>query len=67
LEPLVLRGEQVVLRPYREDEIDAVLAAMRTVLDRAGFELEAILRAFMPEGAGRADYALYALTAAPAR
>jgi RimJ/RimL family protein N-acetyltransferase len=41
--------------------------AMRTVLERVGFELEGILRGFMPDGAGRVDYALYALTGASGR
>lgn len=38
-------------------------AAMRGALEKAGFALEGTLRAFMPDGAGRADYALYAVTA----
>lgn len=36
--------------------------AMRRVLERLGFACEGVMRAFMPEGAGRTDYALYAMT-----
>jgi hypothetical protein len=36
---------------------------MRRALERAGFDFEGVMRAFMPEGDGRADYALYARTA----
>ena len=39
-------------------------AAMRNVLERVGFTFEGVLRSFMPEPAGRADYALYAITRA---
>jgi RimJ/RimL family protein N-acetyltransferase len=35
---------------------------MRRVLERLGFACEGVMRAFMPEGAGRTDYALYAVT-----
>jgi [ribosomal protein S5]-alanine N-acetyltransferase len=38
--------------------------AMRRVLERLGFSFEGEMRAFMPEGAGRTDYALYAVTKA---
>jgi RimJ/RimL family protein N-acetyltransferase len=38
-------------------------AAMRGALEHAGFRLEGILRGYMPAGEGRADGALYALTA----
>jgi RimJ/RimL family protein N-acetyltransferase len=41
--------------------------AMRGALEKAGFELEGTLRAYMPDGGGRADYALYALTALASR
>ncbi len=37
-------------------------ASMRRVLERLGFTCEGVMRAFMPEGSGRADYALYAVT-----
>ena len=37
-------------------------APMRRVLEKLGFEEEGVLRAFMPEGDGRADYVLYATT-----
>jgi len=37
--------------------------AMRGALERAGFEYEGTLRGYMPEGDGRADHALYAVTA----
>jgi RimJ/RimL family protein N-acetyltransferase len=36
--------------------------AMRRVLERLGFTCEGIMRAFMPEGSDRTDYALYAVT-----
>jgi RimJ/RimL family protein N-acetyltransferase len=36
--------------------------AMRRVLERLGFTFEGVMRAFMPEGEGRTDFALYALT-----
>ena len=36
--------------------------AMRRALERAGFAFEGVQRGFMPTEAGRADYALYALT-----
>ena len=36
-------------------------AAMRRVLEYLGFEYEGVLRGYMPDGNGRADYALYAL------
>ena len=35
---------------------------MRRVLERLGFACEGVMRAFMPEGARRSDYALYAVT-----
>jgi RimJ/RimL family protein N-acetyltransferase len=37
-------------------------APMRRALEKAGFSHEGTLRSYMPEGAGRADYALYAAT-----
>jgi RimJ/RimL family protein N-acetyltransferase len=37
-------------------------APMRRVLEKLGFEDEGVLRAFMPDGDGRADYVLYAIT-----
>lgn len=37
---------------------------MRSVLERVGFTFEGVLRGFMPDADGRADYALYALTRA---
>jgi RimJ/RimL family protein N-acetyltransferase len=36
--------------------------AKRRVLERLGFACEGVMRAFMPEGAGRGDFALYAVT-----
>jgi RimJ/RimL family protein N-acetyltransferase len=35
--------------------------AMRRVLEYLGFEYEGVLHGYMPDGNGRADYALYAL------
>jgi RimJ/RimL family protein N-acetyltransferase len=37
-------------------------AGMRRVLERLGFSCEGVMRGFMPEDSGRADYALYAVT-----
>lgn len=36
--------------------------AMRRVLERIGFQLEGVLRSFMPRGRVRDDYAMYAVT-----
>jgi RimJ/RimL family protein N-acetyltransferase len=36
-------------------------AAMRRVLEQTGFESEGVLRGFMPDADGRADYAMYGL------
>jgi RimJ/RimL family protein N-acetyltransferase len=62
--------ELLLERLLAEHEIDRVQAstaidnaAMRRVLERAGFALEGVLRAYMPDGrGGRVDYALYAIT-----
>jgi RimJ/RimL family protein N-acetyltransferase len=43
---------------------DVANAAMRGALENAGFQLEGILRGYMPAGEARSDGALYALTAA---
>jgi RimJ/RimL family protein N-acetyltransferase len=40
-------------------------AAMRRVLEKCGYAHEGTMRAFMPEGDGRGDYALYAHVALP--
>jgi len=37
-------------------------AAMRRVAEKLGFDLEGVMRGFMPTSRGRADYAMYALT-----
>ena len=37
-------------------------AAMRRVLEKLGFTCEGVMRAFMPVGSGREDFALYAVT-----
>jgi RimJ/RimL family protein N-acetyltransferase len=37
-------------------------AAMRRVLERLGFACEGVMRGFVPEGSGRTDFALYAVT-----
>jgi RimJ/RimL family protein N-acetyltransferase len=42
---------------------DVANTAMRRALEHAGFVFEGVMRSFMPDGDGRADYALYALTA----
>jgi RimJ/RimL family protein N-acetyltransferase len=53
--------------PRVQASTDVANVAMRRALERAGFVFEGVLRDFMPDGEGRADYALYALTAdAPA-
>jgi [ribosomal protein S5]-alanine N-acetyltransferase len=38
--------------------------AMRRVLEKLGFTFEGVMRAFMPVGSGREDFALYAVTKA---
>ena len=48
--------------PRVQATTDVRNAAMRGVLEKLGFELEGVLRAFMPDGDGRADYAMYAVT-----
>jgi aminoglycoside 6'-N-acetyltransferase len=52
--------------PRVQASTDIANTAMRRTLERAGFAFEGILREFMPDGDGRADYALYALTATAA-
>jgi RimJ/RimL family protein N-acetyltransferase len=47
--------------PRVQASTDVDNVPMRRALERSGFELEGIMRGFMPEGDGRADYALYAL------
>ena len=37
-------------------------AAMRRVLEKIGFQCEGVMRAFMPAGDGREDYALFGVT-----
>ena len=39
-------------------------AAMRRVLEKLGFTFEGVMRAFMPVGSGREDFALYGVTKA---
>jgi RimJ/RimL family protein N-acetyltransferase len=41
---------------------DVANAAMRRVAEKLGFDLEGVLRGFMPTAHGRADYVMYALT-----
>jgi RimJ/RimL family protein N-acetyltransferase len=48
--------------PRVQASTDVRNAAMRRVFEKLGWELEGVLRAFMPDGEGRADYALYATT-----
>jgi RimJ/RimL family protein N-acetyltransferase len=48
--------------PRVQATTDVRNAPMRRVLEKLGFEEEGVLRAFMPDGDGRADYVLYAIT-----
>jgi RimJ/RimL family protein N-acetyltransferase len=48
--------------PRVQASTDVRNAPMRRVLEKLGFEEEGILRAIMPDGDGRADYVLYAIT-----
>ena len=48
--------------PRVQASTDIRNAAMRRVLEKLGFEREGVLRAFMPDDDGRADYVLYAMT-----
>jgi len=48
--------------PRVQASTDVRNAPMRRVLEKLGFEQEGILRCFMPDGEGRADYVLYAIT-----
>ncbi len=41
---------------------DVANIAMRRVFERLGFREEGILRGFMPDGDGRADYVVYGIT-----
>ena len=48
--------------PRVQASTDLRNAPMRRVFEKLGWEFEGVLRAFMPDGAGRADYGLYSLT-----
>ena len=48
--------------PRVQATTDVRNAPMRRVLEKLRFEEEGVLRAFMPDGDGRADYVLYAIT-----
>jgi RimJ/RimL family protein N-acetyltransferase len=48
--------------PRVQATTDVRNAPMRRVLEKLGFEEEGVLRAFMPDADGRADYVLYAIT-----
>jgi RimJ/RimL family protein N-acetyltransferase len=48
--------------PRVQATTDVRNAPMRRVLEKLGFEQEGVLRAYMPDGDGRADYVLYAIT-----
>ena len=48
--------------PRVQASTDVRNAPMRRVFEKLGWELEGIMRAFMPTADGRADYALYAVT-----
>jgi len=56
--------------PRVQASTDVRNAPMRRVFEKLGWGYEGTMRAFMPDGDGRADYALYAVTRsgpAPAR
>ncbi len=63
-EAVRLLGEHLLENGYPrvQASTDVDNVAMRRALERAGFAFEGVLGAFMPDGDGRADYALYALT-----
>jgi RimJ/RimL family protein N-acetyltransferase len=48
--------------PRVQATTDVRNAPMRRVFEKLGFVEEGVLRAFMPDGDGRADYVLYAAT-----
>ena len=48
--------------PRVQASTDLRNAPMRRIFEKLGWEFEGVLRAFMPDGAGRADYGLYSLT-----
>jgi RimJ/RimL family protein N-acetyltransferase len=66
-EAVRLLGEHLLAHGYPrvQASTDVENVAMRRALERAGYAFEGVLRAFMPEGERRLDYALYALTADP--
>jgi RimJ/RimL family protein N-acetyltransferase len=63
-EAVRLLGEHLLANGYPrvQASTDVDNVAMRRALEHAGYTFEGVLRGFMPAGAGRADYALYALT-----
>jgi RimJ/RimL family protein N-acetyltransferase len=63
-ESVRLLGEYLLAHSYPrvQASTDVGNIAMRRALERAGYAFEGVLRAFMPRGDRRADYALYALT-----
>jgi RimJ/RimL family protein N-acetyltransferase len=48
--------------PRVQASTDLRNAPMRRIFEKLGWEFEGVLRAFMPDGADRADYGLYSLT-----
>ena len=53
--------------PRVQATTDVANVPMRRVLEKVGYAHEGTMRAFMPEAAGRADYALYAHVAVAGR
>ena len=48
--------------PRVQASTDVRNTPMRRVFEKLGWELEGVMRAFMPSADGRADYALYSIT-----
>jgi RimJ/RimL family protein N-acetyltransferase len=46
--------------PRVQGGTDVRNAAMRRVFEKSGYEAEGVMRSFMPDGDGRADFVLYA-------
>ena len=61
--PLIVRLSALTIRPSMRRDLP-IHAAMRRVFEACGFRFEGVMRSFMerPDGTGRDDYALYAVT-----